>query len=239
VADSGPYAGAGVADAWARIETGLSRVLPASLPQLAAPAEVDAIDAVETTLGVVLPQDFRASLRIRNGTKWGQPWPVPLERLYDTNEIIEATREWRALDDADPQFDDPRVWAYLIDRGMIWVHGPVRPTPLSSPSKVIVGTMNGDVHWYLDLDPAPGGTPGQVVRVDPEGTAWDVLAPSWRQLLVRYAEDLELFAAAPDSSALVIDEHVGPACEWGSTLSSERMRPAWLQDIQPRNPYSS
>jgi cell wall assembly regulator SMI1 len=70
VADTGAYADERVADTWARIEAGLSRVLPASLQQLASPAEVKAIDAVEAALAVALPQDFCASLRIHNGTKW-------------------------------------------------------------------------------------------------------------------------------------------------------------------------
>lgn len=111
-------AGERVADAWSRIEDGLSRVLPASLRQLAAPAETSAIDGVETALAVVLPQDFRASLRIHNGTKriWGQPSPVPLECLYDADQIVEATRMWRDDHAVHPVFDDPQVWAYLIDQ---------------------------------------------------------------------------------------------------------------------------
>jgi hypothetical protein len=58
------------------------------------------------------------------------------------------------------------------------------------------------------------------------------------QLLVRYAEDLELFAADPDSSALEIDD-LGPACEWGGGTPSESpgARPAWLLDVQARDPY--
>jgi cell wall assembly regulator SMI1 len=65
-------------------------------------AAVQAIDAVETALAVPLPQDFRASLRMHNGTDPGptlsspDPSPVPLECLYDTNLIIERTRMWRA-----------------------------------------------------------------------------------------------------------------------------------------------
>ncbi|MBM0206801.1 hypothetical protein JNW90_30175 [Micromonospora sp. STR1s_5] len=50
-----------VAEAWARIEAGLSRVLPASRRQLNAAAAVQAIDAVEADLAVQLPQDFRAT----------------------------------------------------------------------------------------------------------------------------------------------------------------------------------
>jgi cell wall assembly regulator SMI1 len=207
------------------------------LPRLAAPAEVQAIDAVEAALGLVLPQDFRASLRIHNGTAWGQPSPVPLDCLFDADEIVESTRTWHATIDADPVFDNPQVWAYMVDTKRIRLSGPVRPT-VSGADRVYVGTMNGDVHWFLDLDPPAGGTPGQVIRIDPECTAWDVLAPSWRQLLIRYAEDLELFAAAPQSSGLAIEQDVGPACEWGTSPGLCETRPAWLQDVQALNPYT-
>jgi cell wall assembly regulator SMI1 len=195
-----------VAGAWARVEAGLNRVLPASLRQLAAPAGEREIDAVEAALGVVLPPDFRASLGIHNGTRldlrWQWPSPVPLECLYDTGEIVESTRDWRRNAMSEDEFAHECL------------NGPVRPV-VGSAGHVVVGTMNGDVHWFLDLDPAPGGTPGQVVRVDIECGQWDVLAPSWTRLLIRYAEDLERHAAAPDSSPLEIDQNLGPACEWG------------------------
>jgi cell wall assembly regulator SMI1 len=230
--------------AWARVEAGLSRVLPASLRQLNGPAEVQAINAVEAALGVRLPQDFRASLRLHNGTEPGptlpppEPSPVPLERLYDTNLIVERTRTWRDNYTLDPDEDDPRVWAHQVDTEMLWLDGPVQPI-VGSPGAVVVGDMNGTVWWLLDFDPAPGGTPGQVVRVDVECSSWDVLAPSWTQLLVRYAEDLELFAADPDNSPLEIDQVGGPECEWGSTPADRwGVRPRWLQDVQPRDPTS-
>lgn len=199
---SGENVSRDVAGAWTRIEAGLNRVLPAALRRLEAPAGEQEIDAVESALGVVLPPDFRASLGIHNGTMWGSPSPVPLECLYDTGEIVEWTRDWRRNAMSEDEFAHECV------------NGPVRPT-VGSAGQVLVGTMNGDVHWFLDLDPAPGGTLGQVVRVDIECAQWDVLAPSWARLLIRYAEDLERYAAAPDSSPLEIDQNLGPACEWG------------------------
>lgn len=77
-----------------------------------------------------------------------------------------------------------------------------------------------------------------MVRVDVECASWDVLAPSWTQLLVRYAEDLELFAADPDNSTLEIDD-LGPAREWGGSTPSDPLgvRPAWLLDVHARDPY--
>jgi cell wall assembly regulator SMI1 len=246
VTDISAYEIEGVDRAWARIEASLSTILPASLQQLEPPAEVEAIDAVEAALGVVLPQDFRASLLIHNGTKWIfsadgqlQPSPVPLNWLYNTNRIVEATRTWRDNYAPDPPWDDPQVWAYLVDEGQhLFLNGPVRPI-VGSAGAVMVGDMNGDVNWFLDLDPPPGGTSGQVARVEVECSKWDVLAPSWTQLLVRYANDLELFATAPERSPLKIDQNCGPDCDWGSmAMNFQNIRPAWLREVQALDPHA-
>nr|WP_277605720.1 SMI1/KNR4 family protein [Glycomyces sp. L485] len=222
-----------VANAWARVEEALNRVLADSLRLLAGPAEVREVDAVDAVLGVTLPLDFRASMCVHNGSKSGDPSPVPLDYLFNTADIVELTQAWHS--EEDPDLDDPRVMACLIDEGMIHVNGPVRPTS-SLAGRVVVGTMNGDVNWFLDLDPPEGGTPGQVVRMDVESFEWDVLAPSWTQLLVRYAEDLERFAADPDSSPLLIEEEGGPACDWGVAPVYKLPRPAWLRDVRARQP---
>ncbi|NUR73398.1 MAG: SMI1/KNR4 family protein [Hamadaea sp.] len=223
------------AEAWTRVEYALFRVLPAAVPMLRPPATDAAIDAVAAELGLALPADFRASLRVHDGTGY-QPSAVPLDNLYSTEEIVEATGMWRDNSDDDPLWTDPGVLAYLIDKGELRASGPVRPT-LSAENRVVVGTMNGDVWWLLDLDPPAGGTPGQVVRVDPECGTWDVLAPSWTDLLHRYADDLERFAADPATSALKINEEVGPACEWGERPEATGVRPEWLRHVPARNPY--
>lgn len=231
------------AAAWARVEAALGRVLADSLEQLNPPATAEATAALQTASAVPLPADFLASLRVHNGTHTGLASPssarspVPLEYLYDTGRIIEHTRMWHDGYGPQPNWDDPQVWAYLVDHGGLRLNGPVRPV-VGSPDTVVVGDMNGDVLWLLDLAPAPGGTPGQVVRVDVECAAWDVLAPSWTQLLLRYAEDLERFAADPATSTLDIDE-LGPACEWvgGRPPAPAGARTAWLRDVQSRDPY--
>ena len=89
--------------------------------------------------------------------------------------------------------------------------------------------MNGDVYWLLDLDPPPGGTPGQVVRVDPECQRWDVLAPSWTRLLDRYADDL-------GNGAVPVHPSVGPECEWGIPAGERSTRPDWLRGVEAREP---
>ncbi|RAK35704.1 cell wall assembly regulator SMI1 [Actinoplanes lutulentus] len=217
-----------IADAWARIEAVLAEVLPEAAGKLAGPADPAAIDAAETALGLTLPSDFRASLLIHDGTEWGMPQPVPLDSLYSASGIVDGTRMWRANAGDDQQFDNPGAWAYLIDNAFLSVTGPVLPRMDAGGRRVVVGDMNGDIWWFLDLAPAPGGTVGQVVRVDIESGCWDVIAPSWEQLLIRYAEDLE-------RSALKIDE-TGPSCEWGESSDYPAPRPEWLRDVTAVSP---
>ena len=75
-----------------------------------------------------------------------------------------------------------------------------------------------------------------MVREDIECGQWDVLAPSWRDLLLRYAADLESYAADPQGSPLDIDRDAGPACEWGLAAGTEAVRPDWLRGVRPRDP---
>jgi hypothetical protein len=64
---------------------------------------------------------------------------------------------------------------------------------------VPIGSFNGDVFRYVDMDPAPGGTVGQVIEVDPEAVSWRVLAPSFGDLLARFADALEAGAVEWDA----------------------------------------
>jgi hypothetical protein len=34
---------------------------------------------------------------------------------------------WRDSYHPEPNWDDPQVWAYMVDRKMLWLNGPVRP----------------------------------------------------------------------------------------------------------------
>ncbi|GAA1659804.1 hypothetical protein GCM10009830_00960 [Glycomyces endophyticus] len=222
-----------VARAWDRVETALARVLPDSVRLLAPPAEPERIVAVESTLGLRLPPDFRASLLRHDGSLPGTPGPVPLEYLFDTGEIIELTQAWDS--DEDPDLDDPAVIARLIDKGVLHVDGPVRPGS-SLSDRVVVGTINGDVNWFLDLEPPQGGTSDQVVRVDMECGQWDVLAPSWTDLLHRYAGDLERFADDPGSSSIRIGDGLGPDSLWGTSPEYRTSRPEWLRGVEARDP---
>lgn len=158
-----------------------------------------------------------------------------MDYFCDTEQIVEQTG-WCAQD-PDPVWDRPEVWAHQVDHKEIWLHGPVRPT-MAQAGRVLVGTMNGDVNWFLDLEPPLGGTPGQVIAVDIESATWEVVASSWRELLVRYADDLEQFRIDPASSALEIDSEVGPGCEWRRTHGPASVRPVFLQDVRAQDPHA-
>ena len=67
--------------------------------------------------------------------------------------------------------------------------GLVKPVFFYS-QRVPFAQLNGDVIWYLDLDPAPGGRVGQVVEEDAENLRLRVIADSLERLLEKYAQDI-------------------------------------------------
>ncbi|HMU74167.1 MAG TPA: SMI1/KNR4 family protein [Elusimicrobiota bacterium] len=181
-----------VLDAWKRIEIWLARRAPDALATLNPPASQTEMAAAEKEMGLWFPADLRASLLRHDGQTKAVPaaFPQGLAAL-SVKGILESwkTRTHRLgamLGDRD-DFDG---WRKSIAQGVMFVGGPVKAR-LADPRWIPIADSNGDVFWFVDLDPAPGGTPGQVIEVDPEGTTWEVLSPSLADHLTRYADALE------------------------------------------------
>ena len=67
-----------------------------------------------------------------------------------------------------------------------------RAKPVFSYSRRIpFACCNGDVYWYVDLDPAPTGQIGQIVHDDAECMVLRVIAGSLQQLLQHYLDDIK------------------------------------------------
>lgn len=163
------------------------------LSHLNGPASDADIASVEAATGLTLPVAYKDFLRRHNGED-GATWLALLgngNQLLSCQCIIDQYRLEQEIgrDLYHPELETPTFWKDRAEEGVIFIKGPVKPLTLH-PGWLPITCMNGDVLRYLDYDPAPGGIPGQVIEVDPEGCTYQVLATSFEALLNDYASQL-------------------------------------------------
>lgn len=155
--------------------------LPSTLQGPASEVELAAL----RTLDLPVPETLAVSLRIHNG-QYAHAEVGFLAgggRLLSAADMV-AHRDMlrEALADLQPSADDDLPPQTGI--------GPVRT--LSFCERWLpIADCNGDVTWFLDFDPLPGGQVGQVIRVDLECGEWLVCADSYGQFLDGYVGALE------------------------------------------------
>lgn len=137
------------------------------------------LDALERAIGSRLPEDVRESYRLHNGTGWllfyGEVMPV---------EGVEAM--WRRYSEWQ------RENGYGL--GESWrpeeLTGPIKPV-WWNPLRIPVTDNGGGDPVMIDLDPAEGGTHGQVIKFNHEVGPVNVLARSWAEWLSTISDGLE------------------------------------------------
>jgi cell wall assembly regulator SMI1 len=218
-----------IAALWRRIDTALARHAPAVLDSLAGPAKAATLARLEAELGAPLPDDLKSSWAIRDGQDadagddqlglFGDfPWLSVAAVRAERKEMRELAKTLGQLD----QGDDFAAWHALVADGIGFIDGPVKARDYH-PLWIPIGSFDAGVFRYVDLDPAPGGRVGQVIEIDVEGLAWRVLAPSFADLLARFADALEageLDWTDPDTFAALF-----PRGDGGM--------PAWLREHAP------
>ncbi|MFK8910283.1 SMI1/KNR4 family protein [Streptomyces sp. YS-3] len=145
------------------------------------PATDEQIASVETTLGVELPTEVKASLRRHDGSADGG-WPKG--RLLSCDGILSETRVWRDLL-ADGTFDNLKSFHAGGDalKPGWWNPGWV--------SLDADGAGNGSV---LDLSPGPAGRVGQVIDMDHEVGPSGPIASDFVGYLTDVATQLDEFS---------------------------------------------
>lgn len=167
-----------IAQSWACFDEWV-RAMPDAVPGgFKGPAADDEIRVLEGALGAKLPDDFIASLKIHNGQV--NPYRATLdgEILLDVRGILNEWSCWRDLvmkGAFDGSTSDP-------DGGVKGDWFNVGWIPFTRD-----GAGNG---LCLDLDPAPGGTVGQVIRVWHDDGRRERLAVSFEQWLDRAVKEL-------------------------------------------------
>ena len=171
-------------EVWARIEAVLLVTAPDRLTALAAGAMPETIAAAETRLGVVLPADVRESYAVHDGSGGSDVLPHQTMSLVDVpllslDAVVRDREMWLGWWEGG-SFDDSRTAPRGPIRRQWWCRGWVPVT-----------WDGGGDHLCIDLDPPPGGVPGQVIYFSHELGPVEVIAASWQAYLEEYAAALE------------------------------------------------
>lgn len=167
-----------VAQSWSSFDAWLQSASDAVPEGLKGPAHDDEIRILEGALGATLPADFIASLKIHNGQAERLHGCFDGEILLDVKGILIEWTCWRdlivegALEDiaSDPDIGVKDDWFNI---------------------RWIPFTKDGMGNCLcLDLDPAPGGTEGQVIRVWHDDARRERLARNYEQWLDRIVKEL-------------------------------------------------
>jgi cell wall assembly regulator SMI1 len=164
---------------WKRIEEWLRANAPDILADLQPPATSEERSRAEETFGVDLPEDVIASYDVHNGTRGSAP---PLFGDWRLLSLDASTKEWNTIKvvadegtfegmetDPDPQVGD--AW---------WL-----------PAWIPVASNDSGDFLCVDMDPAPGGTNGQLISYLHADAPRALVAPSFETYLRSFADDLE------------------------------------------------
>ncbi len=165
-------------DAWDRIETWLESNAPDMLRVLRPGAALDAIRTTEATLSVTFPDDMVASYRIHDGQA---ALSYALMGEWELLSLEDVITEWDTM--RDLHLDEaPHDEGTPTD--------PVRPMWWNTRWVPVAYNGGGDLQC-VDLDPAPNGTVGQMTTFWHMDAEREQLAPTFRDWLAAYADDLE------------------------------------------------
>ena len=224
-----------IQNAWRRIDGWLKAYAPHVQQGLNAGVSEEEIQQKEAAIGVPLPEDFKTSYRIHNGshsrydgTSGSQYALMGCDAFYPLTRVVggEAGVYQDLLQDAD--------WASQTPG---WVSDPTRqPLPVQPvwrhPLWLTFAEHLGWLEWCLDLAPAPGGHLGQIISWDHEDGPQEVLFSSFEELLSSYADGVEagLWLGACGSVAALKQTQLKE--RRASFLSPSPAKPVLLQAIQ-------
>ncbi len=166
-------------EGWTRIEFWLATNAPEILHTLQAGASDEEIASMEVLLGVTLPEDMKESYRIHNGQV------SESERLMGYWELLSLDRirfEWSC-------------WKELLDNGAFDGQKSApdahRADDWWNPNWMPLAWNGSGDNQCLDMAPTPSGHIGQIITMLHDSPARTLLAPSFREWLIEFADGLE------------------------------------------------
>ena len=167
--------------AWAVIHDWLQRECPALLPTLNPPATAAALAALERALKVALPEDFKASYRIHNGSARGSG-PIIGVPMLATADIVQVWKDLKSV---------AKDWAEMLPIQASFKRGAIKEDAFNPKWIPFLGP-DEDNYVGLDLDPGPAGSKGQVINFGADEFKYDsnrfVFAPSFGVFLNHVAD---------------------------------------------------
>lgn len=165
---------------WDRIETWLEANAPDIANALEAGVTEEEIQQTEEAMGLMLPEDVKASYHKHNGFYSGS-FLMGQAIFYDLAGLSGGAQKWKDFW-ADLLAREPRIPKHLS--------GPLQPVWWHPSWLTLTGDGAGD-HWCIDLAPAPGGQVGQIISFSHEIGPTQVIATSFHELLATFADQLE------------------------------------------------
>ena len=160
---------------WTTIAEWLRAEHPRALAQFNPPATDEAIAAAEKAIGHRLPDDYKQFLRIHDGQVGLAPM-VGFGSLLPIKEVADAKSN--IIGEETP-----------VDAGGV---GPgIRAVDYSHGWVPISRSPRGRDYLCIDLDPAPGGTRGQIVEYVVDSDVRPLVAKSFADLLSKYFEQVQ------------------------------------------------
>lgn len=166
-------------ESWLRLEVWLKAHAPEVHNSLNAPVSPGRLVALAANLRTPIPQDLQEAWAVHDGQAPDAPGLVNAATLLSVQGMQAQWAIWKALWDAG-QFAGSNAEA----------RGPVRPE-WWNPRWLPFTHDGAGNHLCLDLDPALGGRPGQVIQVWHDSPERIVIAPSFADWFSGFAVDVE------------------------------------------------
>ncbi len=169
---------------WTRIENWIKVKAPEVFEVIQVGATEAQIRQLEEFLAIKLPEDVKSLYRVCDGQLDYSYGVIEGRELLSLDRIKEEWIVWQELIDAGDFNDENGIdLSCEPDLGIQNVWMSKKWIPLTYD-----GAGN---HYCLDLDPAEGGTVGQIITVWHDAPYREIIAPSVRDWLDEYAQALE------------------------------------------------
>ncbi len=163
---------------WQQIETWLTGNAPEVLARLRPGASAEQLRDAESILGISFPEDVRASYLLHDGCNN----PCGFIDGLDFLSLEAVIDEWR-------------VWKELLD-GENFIKFESEPdlgvkSDWWNPRWIPLTYNDCGDHFCLDMDPAPGGKPGQIITMWHDSPERTLVAVSFSDWFQQFAEALQ------------------------------------------------